>query len=309
MTDPKPAPYQQEPPYVPQPPNWTFAIVVIAFTAASLLYRMLIHADLGHSAAMFLGVPAVLAILLSLAPKARSVTGGIVKGITLALLVLAPLLGEGYLCILMAAPLFYLVGVTIGLAVDHARQKRKATLSCTALLLLPMCLEGVVPGLHFDRAQIVEVTRTVAATPAEVEAALSRSPRLETRLPGYLRIGFPTPLAAWGEGLRVGDTRTIHFTGAEGDPPGDLSMRVTERRPGYVRFASTGDTSKLTQWIRWQSSEVEWVAADPAHTAVTWRIRFDRQLDPAWYFIPWERSAVHEAAAYLIDANATPVRP
>jgi hypothetical protein len=40
---------------------------------------------------------------------------------------------------------------------------------------------------------------------------------------------------------------------------------------------------------------------------VTWTIHFNRQLDPAWYFVPWERAAVHEAARYLILANATPV--
>jgi hypothetical protein len=42
-------------------------------------------------------------------------------------------------------------------------------------------------------------------------------------------------------------------------------------------------------------------------TRVTWRIRFERQLDPAWYFTAWERAAVREAAEYLIAANATPL--
>ena len=85
-------------------------------------------------------------------------------------------------------------------------------------------------------------------------------------------------------------------------------MQVTERHPGYVRFATISDQSKLTQWVRWSSSEVEWAALDKTHTAVTWRIHFMRQLDPAWYFTPWERVAVKQAAAYLIDANATPAR-
>ena len=85
-------------------------------------------------------------------------------------------------------------------------------------------------------------------------------------------------------------------------------MRVTERHPGYARFETVSDQSKLTQWVQWTSSEVEWTALDEGHTTVTWRIDFMRQLDPAWYFTPWERAAVTEAAAYLIDANAIPVR-
>ena len=83
-------------------------------------------------------------------------------------------------------------------------------------------------------------------------------------------------------------------------------MRVSERRAGYVRFETVSDGSKLTQWLRWDSSEVEWRAIDAAHTEVTWRVHFERELDPAWYFVPWERFAVHEAAKFLIEANATP---
>jgi hypothetical protein len=286
--------------------RWTIIAMVVAFTGGALLYRILLHVHMGQSAAMFLGIPAVLAIVLAMTPKAETVTGGILKGITLALLIIAPLLGEGYLCILIAAPLFYVVGILVGLVVDWRRERRNGTLTCVAVLLLPMCLEGVVPELTFPREQAVEVTRVVDASVDQVERALASSPRVDTVLPMYLRIGFPRPLKAHGEGLAAGSTRTIHFAGAEGDPPGDLVMRVTENRPGFVRFEIVSDGSKLTQWLKWKSSEVEWKRIDDAHTRVTWRIGFARQLDPAWYFVPWERAAVHEVAKFLIAANATP---
>lgn len=79
-----------------EPAQWSVVAIVVAIAAGAFLYKLLIHERLGHSAAMFLGIPAVLAILLALAPKAKTVTGGILKGITLALLVVASLLGEGY---------------------------------------------------------------------------------------------------------------------------------------------------------------------------------------------------------------------
>lgn len=284
---------------------WVFALV-LACTCAALFYRIFINRGLGHSSAMFLGVPAVLAILLALAPKARTVTGGIIKGITLALLIVAPLLGEGYLCILFASPLFYLVGILVGVGVDSCRRNRGTTLSCIALALLPLCMEGVVPQLTWSRAQSVAVTRVISAPVNAVEASLSHSPRVGTALPQFLRIGFPRPLEASGQGLSVGAMRIVHFAGAEGDAPGDLVMRITERRPGYARFETVSDDSKLTQWLRWDYSEVEWAPVDAGHTRVTWRIHFERQLDPAWYFAPWERAAVRGAAKYLIAANATP---
>ena len=286
--------------------QWWLISLVLALTAGSLMYRMLVRADLTHSAAMFLGVPAVLAILLSLTAKAKTLTGGIVKGITLFLLIVAPLLGEGYLCILIASPIFYLVGIIVGLLADSQRKRRKTTLSCVAIVFLPMCLEGIVPQLTLSRDQSVESTAVVNAPAAAVEAALAQSPSLQTPLPAWLKIGFPRPLAAYGSGLAVGAMRTIHFAGAEGDPPGDLVSRVAESRPNYVRVETISDSTKLTQWVRWQSSEVEWRSIDARHTAVTWRVHFARELDPAWYFIPWERFTVRQAARYMIEANATP---
>ena len=288
------------------PAQWTLIALIVAYAAGSILYRLLIEHNLGHSAAMFIGIPAVIAILLALTPKAKTITGAIVKGITFALLIIAPLLGEGYLCILMASPLFYLVGIVVGIVVDWLRKRRRATLSCVILVLLPMSLEGVIPGLSFNRDQVVEV-RSVVEAPADlVEHYLVLSPDLTRRLPPALRIGFPPPLEAWGNGLEIGANRIIHFAGAEGDPPGDLIMRVTEHRRGYVRFQTVSDSSKLTQWIRWDSSEVEWQQLDRTHTEVKWRVHFQRQLDPAWYFAPLERAAVGQAARYLIQANATP---
>src|SRR5260370_36007495 len=35
---------------------------------------------------------------------------------------------------------------------------------------------------------------------------------------------------------------------------------------------------------------------DAHHTRVNWTLHFERRLDPAWYFRPWERYATHLAA-------------
>ncbi|HEY4049809.1 MAG TPA: SRPBCC family protein [Acidobacteriaceae bacterium] len=289
--------------------QWIVAgFLFTAFVIGALLYRTIMRAGLGHTSLMFIGVPAVLAIILVLAPIPKSATGSILRGITLALLIVAPLLGEGYLCILFASPLFLLVGLVIGKLVDFSRARRSTTLSCIAIVLLPLSLEGIFPQLTHDRAQFVEATKIIHAPASQVEAALAESPEITTSLPRFLRIGFPRPLEAHGSGLALNNLRTIHFAGAEGDPPGDLVMRVSASQTGYVRFETISDSSKLLQWVRWRSSEVTYTPVDPTHTKVTWRISFDRQLDPYWYFAPWEQFAVRQAANYLITANATPRR-
>jgi len=120
------------------------AFLITALIVGAFAYRVLMNSGFGHTSLLFIGIPAILALLLVLAPHPKSATGSILRGIVLALLLIAPLLGEGYLCILFASPLFLGIGLIIGSIVDISRKERTATLSCIALLV-PLSLEGVVP--------------------------------------------------------------------------------------------------------------------------------------------------------------------
>lgn len=308
---PHTAPPPDKPAYDPgEPPEdlrvRSALIVAAAFTASALAYKFLFHEGLGHTSLMFIGIPGILAVLLALAPRAKSVTGGLMKGITLALLMLAPLLGEGFLCILFAAPLFYLVGLIVGLLLDWDKRRSGSTVGCIALVLVPLSLEGVVPALTPARQETVAATALVEATPDAVRSALAQPLRIDERLPRALSIGFPRPLAASGAGLAIGDLRVIHFSGAEGHPPGDLTLRVASVSVNHVHFDVVSDTSKLQQWIAWRAADIAFApasAGDTTHTLVTWKLSFDRQLDPSWYFRPVERAAAGEAARFLIRAN------
>ncbi len=285
--------------------QWSLIFLILAASVGSVMYRLIVEHRLEQSAELFVGIPTVLALILAMTPKAGTVKGGIMKGLTLALLLSGPLLGEGFGCILYASPIFYLVGLLIGAIVDWQRNKKKTTVSCLLLILLPMSIEGSSARLSFNREEIVRASQVANASEREVQIALSHSPRTDLPLPFYLRIGFPRPTEAHGDGLEVGDTRMIHFAHGEGHP-GDLLLRVEESRPGYIRFSGVSDHSKIAHWLDWKSSEVEWTALDAQHTRVNWTIHFTRRLDPAWYFRPWERYATRLAAEYLIQANATP---
>jgi hypothetical protein len=286
--------------------QWSLIFLILAVTAGSVMYRLIVLGKLEQTAVLFIGIPAVLAILLSMMPKTKTVTGGIMKGLTLALLLSGPLLNEGFICILMTSPIFYIVGLLVGAVVDSIRKERRTTLSCLLLILLPMSIEGSSPRLSFNREETVQASQLVNASERDVQLALSHSPRTDIPLPMYLRMGFPRPTEARGDGLEIGDLRRIHFAGGEGHP-GDLLLKVGESHPGYVRFDVVSDSSKVAHWLDWKSSEVQWTALDARHTRVSWTIHFERRLDPAWYFRPWERYATHLAAEYLISATATPV--
>lgn len=87
---------------------------------------------------------------------------------------------------------------------------------------------------------------------------------------------------------------------------GELTLTLEESRPGLVRWRALSDTSHMTHFLAWREIVVRWDAVDAATTRVTWTVRYQRGLDPAWYFGPMERQAVRLAARYLIDSVATP---
>lgn len=288
--------------------QWSLAGLIVALAAGGLLYRIFVVGRLEQTSALFIGLPAVVALVLSLTPPAGSATGTIMKGMTIALLLSGPILGEGFICILMAAPLFYLVGAIIGRVMDRSRKRGTSSTTARAVVLLPLLLaslEGTTPALTFPTRRTVQATATIHATPGQVQAALARTPSFHKELPAFLRLKFPVPSEATGSGLAPGSLRRIHFAGGEGHP-GDLVMRVTESTEQSVRFEALSDTSHVAHWLHWRDSLVEWHPLPGGMTKVRWSITYDRALSPAWYFGPWEQFATTRAADYLIESLATP---
>jgi hypothetical membrane protein len=310
-----------------QAARWAIITITVALGIGGLLYRLAQDNYLHQSAAFFIGVPGVLAITLALTPKAKSATGMIVKGLTLALLLSGVVFFEGFICILMAAPLFYLVGILIGIPIDRARRKKQSegrVYSVVGIVLLMLSLEGVVPATSLSQHEIVRVTRTIDAPVGAVQEALARTPRFDAPLPLYLRLGFPRPVAGYGSGLSVGDRRTIVFGNespmepmttshdhhaAHPNPSGTggvLELRIAGSSEGRVVFEPVEDATAFTHWITWGRSVVRWKALDADSTEVTWTLHFDRRLSPSWYFGPFQRHAGEKAVGYLIDTIASP---
>ena len=288
--------------------QWGLIALILALAAARVTYGLLRSSELRQTSALFIGLPAVLAIIIALTPKAKSATGMIIKGMSIAILMSGILLFEGFVCILMAAPLFYAVGIFIGRVVDDRRQRSGGgrALGIILLPLLLMSLEGTSEQMTLARSETVTVRSQVAATPDQIEHAVAEEPRFDVSLPLYLQLGFPRPAYANGSGLNVVDTRVIGFAVGR-QPPRELILKVIESRSGYVRFEAIRDDTPVADWLRFEEAIVEWEAASPGQSFVSWTIQYERQLDPAWYFGPMRRYAVGLAAEYLIATVATPV--
>ena len=288
--------------------QWMLATLIFTMAIGRILYGILVDHHLRQTAALFIGLPALLAIILALTPKAKSVVGATLKGLTIALLLSGIFLQEGFVCILMAAPLFYTVAIVMALIVQGRRKRsgtRRTTIGLLVLPLLVMSMEGTREVWTFDRAETVTVHQRVRAEPAEIQAKLASTPVFDDVLPLYLSLGFPRPVYARGAGLEMGDTRIIGFAVGK-QAPAELTLQVVESRPGLVRFEFVSDQTSIADWLGWEQAIVEWQATGSGESVISWTIHYQRQLDPAWYFGPMERYAVGLAGEYLIAAVATP---
>ena len=295
-------------------PKIAAVAIIVAVAAGCLAYRFLVGHNLQQTSALFVGLPALLAIVVVLFVAPRSAIGVAAKAVTVGLLVSLVFLGEGILCVLMSAPLFYFVAIAIAAAMQRSSGERLTTLrSCAAMLIVaPLSLEGVFDATTFDRDETVTVSRIVYATPDAIGCALFAPPRFDRALPFYLRAGFPRAVSTriergsgptrWIVTLRGGE---MHLDGME-PRAGDLVLELEELRPGFARWRAASDSSHMTHFLAWRDAAVRWERVGPDATNVTWTLRYRRGLDPVWYFGPPERYAVQLAASYLIDAVATP---
>jgi hypothetical protein len=98
-----------------------FAVLV----AWAITYREGSFQTLWSFAALLDAIPGLMAILLLFTPKARTLAGSILKGIVVALLIVAPLLSVVFIWIIIASPLFYAVGVIVLGLIERSQKKRE----------------------------------------------------------------------------------------------------------------------------------------------------------------------------------------
>lgn len=286
-------------------------IVVLAF--AGTIFSYLVHNELKQTALLYIGLPSLIAIMLTLLVQPKSAMGITLLTITLGTLMSGVVFQEGIICMVIAMPIFYVFGALVVWICRFVSNGfgRTSSLQGQILLALPivlMSLEGTHPYLSFDRGQEVQAARIVQGSAASVEEILASPVNFDQAPPLFLQLGFPMPNAedAIGQGLEVGAERIVPFE-MQGRDGGTMHLQVVERGKSSVRFVVVENSTATGDWLALHDAVVVWQEISPTETQVTWTFRYDRLLDPAWYFGPLERYAVELAAGYLIDTVATPV--
>lgn len=305
-----PAPWNPPPPRPPGDESTApsmaarrgFAILAIGFFVAAVTYRYVRLGELTPWVVFFHGLPAVIALALAATEtRTRGLPARVVLVTTWALLLAGTVAGEGFVCIVIAAPFIYLMVTLIALivqAVDPRRSRNR-----TMAFALPVVfLASIASGVTTPEPTTVTATTMVAIDAEQVVERLATRPDVPPVDSGLLGLGFPQPVGGAGGGLTVGDRQYVEFSDG-----GRLTVEVVERLADSVTFEIVEDTTMIGRWIDWDTATFRWEPgpgsdADPM-TTVTLDLTYRRLLQPGWYFGPIVDEGADQAVAHLLTSR------
>jgi uncharacterized membrane protein YhaH (DUF805 family) len=295
------------------------AVLVALAGAAFIVLATRFVADYGWS--VFVALPfaqGMLAVWLSGARTGRvlSVAGALgVAALSIALtgVLLLLFVIEGVICVLMAAPLAFvlaLLGALAGLAVLRIAPHRAAPI-VLALAVLPAGLLGAVPSNALDAPRYAVVTRVIVDAPPERVwphvIAFSPLPPPREML---FRAGIAYPQRARIAGAGRGAIRYCEFsTGAfvepitAWEPPRRLAFGVSRNPPPMRELSLYGtlETPHLTNYLVADAGEFRLEPLPGGRTELVGTTWYRHHLYPAAYWRLWSDAIIHRIHLRVLE--------
>ncbi len=293
--------------------QWRLFTVVLVIGFSFVLFHVLQGRKLADTAALYIGLPLFFALAISLSPKAKTTIGATMKGLTIALLLSAPILLEGFICILFAAPILYTIAALVGWMADRVKKsytnRNKVQFSAVVTLLFLASLEGTPYEIYsFSNNYQVSYTEIVDKNAESIKNNISNPAFSSAERPLFLRL-FPFPVNVSGQGLHIGAEHKVDFVYKKwivtNEHKGSTTFRVAEVSDNSVSFDIPHDSSYLSHYMTWKSSTVTLLSLSENKTQIEWTLEFTRDLDPAWYFGPLQTYAAWSAAKVLVKNAAS----
>jgi hypothetical protein len=274
-------------------------VLVGVLVVSSISFRLINDYNLEQTSILFVGLPALMTLLMVKYSKTpKSAYGVVFKVITIFLLMSSILLGEGSICVLFAAPIFYGVAALIVFIIEYLKKRNESKL--LSVLLIPVLLVVAQPfGIKGEPEIQTEETCVVINKGVSIDS-FNKKPDLLKNYPNFFKIGFPKPIGIQGTGTTIGDTRNIQFESST-KGIGTLSLEVIESNESSIIFKVINDNSHINHWLTWKKMKVEIIKISPNQTKIKWISQYQCDLGPSWYFEPLEEIAVEIMNKHLID--------
>ena len=285
---------------------------VLVGTGTAVLFGMggflLIYDKTGAmGSVLFLMLPFATGFATALVVRGRTIViASLIIGLIICSVILLLTQMEGFVCVLMSAPIIA-VGLTIGgllgalvrrQVIDKARRPRAINL--LLLLVLPLFLMGAnrieEPSRRMPRAETFRSVLVVNASPDKVWNAIKTMDRVSAHKGFLMSIGLPVPVSCSVDKEAVGGKRTCYFESGyieelitEWDPPRSMKLEITAWDvPGRP-------------WLDFKDASYE-LHQENGQTIMTRNTTIVSRLLPAWYWRRFEEIGVRTEHEYLFEA-------
>lgn len=288
--------------------------LLLLIGAAALVIRTLLDSQFGHGTLLYLVVPFAISVALYsfTRPSQRQGLGwdylNHLRFATIIFLATSALLFEGFLCVLMFMPIYYVV-VSAGylfrwwLDRGHDGPSRLHALAIPVLFTV-LATEGLTPETSFPRDRVATYTTITDQDAAALQRNMAAPIVFRGERPWFIRL-FPLPDRMQTGSLGVGDVHRLHFTYKKwfftNYAQGEMDVRIAEVTPNHIRTQILRNTAYLSHYMRVDGTDVRFDPLPNGHTRVTLSVHYRRLLDPAWYFGPMQQVAAEQSAQYLVD--------
>jgi hypothetical protein len=289
--------------------NLMFGLIVGVVTAIvfGIGGFFLVYSDQGYMGwTLFLLVPCAAGFAIALVARDRNILyASIIIGLLFCTAILLLTGFEGFVCVLMSAPLL-IIGLTVGAVlgwlvrpylIDKAGSSR--TLTLFLLLITPMFLMGAnrtEESLTRNlRAETVSDSVVVDAPPEAVWNELRTMESITATKSFLMKIGLPVPVSCKTEGEGVGGKRTCYFE------HGFIEERITEwNYPRSMKFEIVAFDVPGRPWLSFKDAAYD-IQPVGNQTLITRRTTIVSRLAPEWYWRPLEAFGVHNEHQYLFE--------
>jgi len=287
---------------------WVMVVLILA-GVFSLAFHALSSYKLQHSALLYILIPYSISLLIAwYRPYGKALTTGsaYLKHMISTLVVFfatSVLLREGFICVLFFLPI-YIVVVTIGFVIYRFANRNKIHSTVLPGLIVIMSLEGTSPLATYPRETTVISEAVVALTIEQIHHNLGQAIDLQGKRHWFLQI-FPMPERIESGPVYEGAVHRVHtryqrwfFTNTH---TGTAELLMTKVTPRHISAQIRSDTTYFSTYLGAKEIDVVLTPTDDSHTKVQLAIRFERRLDPAWYFHPLQRYAIKKMGEYTIE--------
>lgn len=280
---------------------------------ATLVTRAVLDSRFANGTLLYLIIPFVLSAALFFLTKpltSQSIGAAFVNHLRLVMiifLITSAFLMEGFLCVLMFMPIYlFMAGISFAFAAIFSGSKSKNSLKSYLLpaIVFGLATEGMLPQTTYPRHNTATYITVTDQSIADLKANMADDIAMPKKRGWFLRL-FPLPDKIFAGTLAAGDTHNLHFTykkwGFGNFHTGEMDILIAKVDDTHIQTQITKNTAYLSHYMNIEGTDVHFTALDNGKTQVSLTVKYERLLDPVWYFGPMQQLAAEQSAKYLVD--------